>query len=389
METESIIQEITQRVNIWEGVRQEINRFGKRLIEGLLRKELLSYLGRKAYERLPHSKNSLNGYYRRNLGDKLISLQGIRVPRLRKGGYRFRTIQRYRRRSRGFDRMIMEGYFLGLSTRHVSCFFHRQLKDSISPGVVSRVLKGLDEEHRQWQHRPLRNYPYLVVDGLWVKVKVGGRKQKRVVLFALGMGEDFKGEILAFRIAEGETEDNWTEFLASLYQRGVKSPLLVIHDGSQAIERGREFVYPHSRSQRCCFHKIANIQLHLQDRSHRREMLREAAHIYRAHSEGEAYRPVAEFYHRWHASEPRAVANFLQDIEKSLSYFHIPLKQPHHRSKLKTVNKLESFFRELRRRTNNIGTFENIKSLERHLFALIMINKTKKDTPYMLFTQNY
>jgi len=68
--------------------------------------------------------------------------------------------------------------------------------------------------------------------------------------------------------------------------------------------------------------------------------------------------------------------------------FHIPLKERKHRSKLKTVNKLESFFRELRRRINNVGTFENVKSLERHLFALIIINKTKQDTPYMLFTQN-
>ena len=82
------------------------------------------------------------------------------------------------------------------------------------------------------------------------------------------------------------------------------------------------------------------------------------------------------------------MANFLHDIENSLSCFHLPLKQPHHRSKLKTVNKLESFFRTLRRRIHNIGTFENRESLERHLFALIMINTTKKDTPYMLFTQS-
>ena len=251
--------------------------------------------------------------------------------------------------------MIMPGYLLGLSTRQVSCFFYRQIKDSVSPGVVSRLLRELDEEHSRWQQRPLGNYPYLVVDGLWVKVKVSGRKQQRVVLFALGMGEDFKGEILAFRIAAGETEDNWTWFLDNLYQQGLRSPLLVIHDGSQAIERGREFVYPHSRSQRCCFHQIANIQLHLQDRSHRREMLREAAHIYRAHSVEEAHHRVAEFYHRWQALEPRAVANFLKDMEKSLSYLHLPLKEPPHRGKLKTVNKLESFFRGLRRRINNMG----------------------------------
>jgi len=46
---------------------------------------------------------------------------------------------------------------------------------------------------------------------------------------------------------------------------------------------------------------------------------------------------------------------------------------------------LESFFRGLRRRMNNMESFENIKSLERHLFALVIINRTKKDTPYILF----
>ena len=82
------------------------------------------------------------------------------------------------------------------------------------------------------------------------------------------------------------------------------------------------------------------------------------------------------------------MANSLKDIDKSLSYFHLPLKERKHSSKLKTVNKLESFFRGLRRRINNMGTFENVKSSERHLFALIIINKTKQDTPYMLFTKN-
>ena len=47
METKSIIQGITQGVNIWEGVGQGINRFGKRLIEALLREGLLSCLGRR------------------------------------------------------------------------------------------------------------------------------------------------------------------------------------------------------------------------------------------------------------------------------------------------------------------------------------------------------
>ena len=39
MKSKHIIADIAQGVNIWEGVRQEINRFGERLIEGLLREE--------------------------------------------------------------------------------------------------------------------------------------------------------------------------------------------------------------------------------------------------------------------------------------------------------------------------------------------------------------
>ena len=72
----------------------------------------------------------------------------------------------------------------------------------------------------------------------------------------------------------------------------------------------------------------------------------------------------------------RTVGNFLKDIEKSLSYLHLPLKvkEPPPRGKLKIVNKLESF--------------EDIKSLERHLLVLIIINRIIQHTWYMLFTQN-
>ena len=88
-------------------------------------------------------------------------------------------------------------------------------------------------------------------------------------------------------------------------------------------------------------------------------MFKEAIHIYLTQTEQGAYRKAAAFYHRWQTTETQAAANLLQDIEVSLSYLHLLLKKPQHRSKLKTVNKLDSFFRQL---INNIGTFENIES---------------------------
>ena len=88
-------------------------------------------------------------------------------------------------------------------------------------------------------------------------------------------------------------------------------------------------------------------------------MFKEAIHVCLTQTEQGEYRKAAAFYHRWQTTESQAAANLLQYIEVSLSYLNLPLKEPQHRSKLKTVNKLESFFQEL---INNIGTFENIKS---------------------------
>jgi len=56
---------------------------------------------------------------------------------------------------------------------------------------------------------------------MWVYVKELNIKN-RPVLIALGIKRDGSKEILAFKLAKGESEEEWLGLLNDLYRRGLK-----------------------------------------------------------------------------------------------------------------------------------------------------------------------
>jgi hypothetical protein len=92
-----------------------------------------------------------------------------------------------------------------------------------------------------------------MADGMWVKIasptgdhcqdaqgrlRAVKRKEKRVVLSALGLWDDGHWEIVHWQIATGETEAAWHHFLGELYQKGLtdETAKLIISDGSKGLE---------------------------------------------------------------------------------------------------------------------------------------------------------
>src|SRR5215831_8071503 len=120
----------------------------------------------------------------------------------------------------------------------------------------------------------------LLVDGMWVKIaspngemtvetqgrrRAVKRKQKRVILSALGVWPDGHWEIVHWQIAEGENAPAWKTFCGQLSAKGMteETTKLVVSDGAQGLENAlNEHFYgvPH---QRCVFHKIKTIADHL------------------------------------------------------------------------------------------------------------------------------
>ena len=108
--------------------------------------------------------------------------------------------------------------------------------EAYSAQTISRIARGLDAAVEKFHRRALRDEDvYLFLDWVVLKVREGrGKVRRRVVLVAYGITLGGRREVLAYRLAQGESEAAWTAFLQDLYLRGLQGRLLrlVISDGS-------------------------------------------------------------------------------------------------------------------------------------------------------------
>jgi putative transposase len=200
-------------------------------------------------------------------------------------------------------------------------------------------------------------------------VKGAAGLRRRVVLVAYARDEEGNRELLDFRLAESESEAEWSAFFQSLYQRGLygKRLSLVISDGAPGLKAGLQLVYPHAKQQRCWAHKLRNA-LNQVRKADQAAVKRGAQAIYLAATRREAVQAFRSWKHAWQQPYPKAVACLEKDLDALLAHFHYP---PALRVKLRTTNAIERAFREVRRRTRPMSAFTNDASCERITYALI------------------
>lgn len=295
------------------------------------------------------------------------------IPKVRKKSrdYVYKLFAKYQRRRQRFDDMIVLSLLLGFSTRKQKRFFQAFIGDSVSHQTASKLMQSLSDGLRGYQTAALEDkYRFLFIDGLWVHIKEIDIK-RRPVLFALGITKDGRQEIIAFKLAKGETEGEYTAFLNDLYRRGLtgKSLELIISDGSEAIIAACNTVYPYTPRQRCYTHKLRNLLKNIRHKiKHRPKMARQAGNIYKAASRHEAIRRFRAFVRRWMRLEPRAIRCFQDEFYHTLNFYDFPKEV---RSVISTTNHLERFLEEIRRRIKIQGYFKNERSLNLWIFGLI------------------
>jgi len=295
------------------------------------------------------------------------------IPKVRHKSrdYAYRLFAKYQRRQQKFDDMVVLSLLLGFSTRKQQRFFQAFIGDSVSHQTASQLIQGLGDGLRSYQTDPVEDkYRFIFIDGLWVHIKELDIK-KRPVLFALGITKDGKQEIISFKLAKGETEEEYTAFLNDLYRRGLlgKSLELLISDGSEAIIAACNTVYPYTPRQRCYTHKLRNLLQNIRYKiKHRPKMARQASKIYKASSRHEAIRRFRAFVNKWRYVEPKAVKCFQDEFYHTLNFYDFPKEV---RSAISTTNHLERFLEEIRRRIKIQGYFKNERSLNLWIFGLI------------------
>jgi transposase-like protein len=327
-----------------------------------------------------------NGSYPRRLLTELGDIE-LSVPRTRRY-CPTEVIRAYARRAPEVDRVILAGFVLGLSTRKVGKTLLAILGRPVSASTVSQVAKTLDAAVAAFHRRPLANqYKALILDGVVLARKTGAGALRRPVLVALGLRRDGKKEIIDFRLAESESAAEWERFLTDLYRRGLTGEGLdmICVDGGKGLLAALPIVLPGIPPQRCWAHKIRNVLNKVREAD--QPAVKRALHkIMNADNISAARAAARSFADRFGQTYPAAVACLRNDLDELLTCFRY--KSEEQRCQVRTTNAIERRFREVRRRTRPMGTFQDRTSMDRILFAVFTHENTSQGvgTPFLLLT---
>ena len=380
--------------NRWFGVKgfwKEMEGEVKRRIKLRLERALVVEQGRRVgcgrYRRSQRRRGYRNGSHERDLLTRYGWIEDLRVPRVREGGIESEVLERYRRRQRVLDRILLEGFLLGHSTRKTTRWFKRLFGEGVSPQTVSNIVKELDQEVGHYHRRRLGDdYRFLYLDGLWITV-TRPVKVKKVLLVALGIRLDGTKELLSFQLAGSESEASWWGFISDLKQRGLVGEKLevIVSDGASGLVKAHRALYPRVPHQPCTLHKAMDLAGHLTDKRHRRRIMADALQVFEGETATQVRKNLRAFCDKWSIKEPQAVRNFIRGFEYCLVYLEYP--DPI-RTMLKTNNPIERYLQEIRRRIIPMRSFNNAKSAERIIYGLVayVLNQTQ-DVPHHQFTQ--
>jgi len=356
----------------FEDFELQAHRIIEQLIQSCINEEFTLQIGAERYEHAPRRKDERQGSYERRF-TTTFGETTIRLPRTRFNNIKihYSLFERYQRRQKKFDRAVLLSMLLGLSVRKQRRFFKTFIGDAVSHTTASRLIRSLEDDLKAYRTRLIEDkYKYLIIDGLWVKIKDSGRLQEKVVLFVLGITVDNKKEIIGFKIAKGETEAEVTALLNDLYRRGLegKNLKIIASDGAKGIRAAIQMVYPYAKWQLCYVHKLRNLISHIRYKTrHRKSMVRQASAIYEAENKHKALTRFERFCQRWQELEPYAVKCFRDGFLDTLNYFDYS----DDKNLISSTNHLERDLEEVRRRIKIQGYFKSDRSAELWVYGII------------------
>jgi putative transposase len=323
-------------------------------LNALLDAEADQLCGARKYERTEGRKDTRAGSYDRQLHTKAGEVT-LQVPKLRSLPFETAIIERYRRRETSVEEALIEMYLAGVSVRRVEDITQALWGTRVSASTVSDLNQRIYKQIEEWRQQPLvGNFPYVFVDGLWLKRSWGGEVKNVSVLVAIGVAQSGYRQILA--VSEGAKEDkaSWTEFLRGLKDRGLKGVELFVSDKCLGLVENLADFYPEAKWQRCVVHFYRNVWTAVPTGK-----VKEVAAMLKAiHAQEDAQaaqEKARQVIEKLRAMKLAKAAEIVENgIDETLSYYSLP---PEHWRCLRTNNPLERLMREIRRRTRVVGAF--------------------------------
>jgi transposase-like protein len=344
----------------------------RRGLQQLIELEASAVIGAERHERSEERLGYRNGYRPRSLATQVGDID-LLIPKLRAGGFLPSILEPRRRVDQALYGVVMEAYIGGVSTRKVDALVAALgVQSGISRSQVSRICQDIDEQVQAFLNRSLQEsgYAYVYLDATYLHGRLGKALQvcSRAVVVAMGCNADGRRELLGLKVGDSETEGFWSEFIASLKERGLTGVRLVVSDAHVGLTKAIRRQLQGCVWQRCRVHFARNL-LQRVPRAHQGMVTAALRSVF-------AQEDTTEILTRWEDLAaslaerfPRATELMLEAREDVLAFRHFP--QPHWR-KIWSTNLLERVNEEIKRRTRVVGIFPNDAAITRLVGAVLL-----------------
>jgi putative transposase len=214
---------------------------------------------------------------------------------------------------------------------------------------------------------------YLYLDGFALRVRSAGKVVSVPVLGVVAVLSDGRKQLLALDLCGGESFATWKGCLADLVARGLRAPVLAVIDGNAGLRRAVSEVWPRAAVQRCCVHKLRNLERKAP--KHALAEIRDDFHriVYAASLEA-ARGAWAAFERSWGKRCPGVVTSLREGGDELLTFLTFPKTQW---KTLRTTNTIERLHEEFRRRVKTQGSLPTEDAALVLLFSLVASGQIK------------
>jgi transposase-like protein len=339
----------------------ELGRLGTRLVlQRAVEDEVTAFLSRARYERTPAATGSRNG----SRSKRIQTAEGeisIAMPQVRGTVERFvsRVIPDVRRvvRTRPLEALVIGAYVRGLSDRDLESLLDEAGLGHLSKNTASQLCRELRARYAAFCAKSLADVELLALylDAVYLPTRPSGSKEG--VLVAWGYQLSGERVLLAVRLGQRESREDWLDLGRDLTRRGLRSPWLVVTDGAPGLISAVEEVWPQADRGRCTVHKLRNVLAKLPLRhTEQREQLKRAywAALEEATDPADAERRLRTIVGDLERRYPSAAACLADDLPALCVHLRY---LPRLRKRFRSSNLLERSLEEVRRRTKVIGRF--------------------------------
>lgn len=332
------------------------------LVRGTVEETLNNLLDQEAdrianasrYERSDERQDTRAGYYKRKLLTKAGEVN-VKMPRLRHLPLETSIIERYKRRESSIEEALIEMYLAGVSVRRIEDITEALWGTKVSAGTISNMNQKVYGHIETWRNRPLQGtYPYVYLDGIYLKRNWGGEVENVSVLVALAVDDDGFREIIGASEGSKEDKTSWLSFLRSLKERGLQGTQLFVGDRCLGLVEAVADVFPEAKFQRCVVHFYRNV-FSVVPHSKMSDVAAMLKAIHAQEDLESAREKASHIVQKLRTMRlGEAAGKIEKGIEETLTYMKFPRE---HWIKIRTNNGIERIMKEIRRRTRVVGSF--------------------------------